>query len=185
MMKKAIFALALVLTVFSALCAAEPIDGVWGVKFGTTSKDAYQILSGRGARLLCEYGYLPNYREAFYGVNFFGREGYLLLRFSGKGLFLARFAFTRTGELEAAEKAAAERSKGNKKYFPFTANYVHLNSMLTQKYGTASEELKESGVVCGARWTSGSFNRVSVTLYENRSLSRSDTVLTYEDTGRR
>ena len=57
--------------------------------------------------------------------------------------------------------------------------------MLTSKYGAPTEELEENGVVSGVRWSEGVFSRQSITLYENRSLTQSDTVLSYEDSGRK
>ena len=98
-MKKILLALLLAAVMGAGAGAAEiddTIDGVWGVKFGTSVAEANRIMTEQNAAaLLCEYSYVPNYHEAFYKVNFFGREGHLLLRFSKRGLFLARFAFIR------------------------------------------------------------------------------------------
>lgn len=95
-MKKILLALLLAAVMGAGAGAAEiddTIDGVWGVKFGTSVAEANRIMTEQNAAaLLCEYSYVPNYHEAFYKVNFFGREGHLLLRFSKRGLFLARFA---------------------------------------------------------------------------------------------
>ena len=184
-MKKIMCALLLSL-VLAGGASAEKLEGVWGLKFGSTVQAANQLLSGRGAKLLCEYGYQPNYREALYSVSFFGREGTLLLRFSKKGLYLARFAFFRKGDLERAQKVAASRAQNSeKKYAAFTSHYNELSTMLTQKYGPSSAELEENGVVSGARWSEGVFDRAAITLYESRSLSVNDTVLSYEDLSRR
>ncbi len=184
-MKKLLCALLLTLIVACG-ARAEKLEGVWGMKFGSAVGAVHQLLTGRGAKLLCEYGYQPNYREALYSVNFFGREGTLLLRFSKKGLFLARFAFFRKGDLERAQKVAASRAQNSeKKYAAFTSHYNELNSMLTRKYGPASAELEENGVISGARWEAGVFDRRAITLYESRSLSVNDTVLSYEDLSRR
>ncbi len=184
-MKKILFALAIALALRGPLAAAEPIDGVWGMKFGASPEDARGALTRAGAELLCEYGYVPYYREAFYKVDFFGRKGHLLLRFSKKGLFLARFAFARGAAAdEPPSGAAAARVAEDTSRVVFSKNYAELNAMLAEKYG-ASEKLSENGVVRGARWSDGGFKHHSVTLYESPSLSGSDTVLTYEDTGRR
>ena len=182
-----IFFCALLLTLALSCCAgAATLEGVWGLKFGSAVSETHAILSERGAKLLCEYGYQPNYREAFYSVSFFGREGTLLLRFSKKGLFLARFAFFRKGDLERAQKVTASLTKNSeKKYVAFTSHYNELKAMLTRKYGPASEELEENGVVSGERWGENVFGRAAITLYESRSLSVNDTVLSYEDTSRR
>ena len=48
-----------------------------------------------------------------------------------------------------------------------------------------ARELEENGVVSGARWEAGVFDRRAITLYESRSLSVNDTVLSYEDLSRR
>ena len=184
-MKKIMCALLLVL-VLAGCASAEKLEGVWGLKFGSTVEAANQLLSGRGAKLLCEYGYQPNYREALYSVNFFGREGTLLLRFSKKGLYLARFAFFRKGDLERAQKYAASRSESSgRKYAAFTSHYNELSVMLTRKYGPAPEDLEENGVLSGARWGDSVFDRAAITLWESRSLSLNDTVLSYEDLSRR
>ena len=186
-MKKILLAAAAAFALSAASYAAETIDGVWGVNFGASVADANAVMTGQnGARLLCEYSYLPGYHEAFYAVDFFGRQGHLLLRFSKKGLFLARFAFARKGDLERAKKAAASRNQNSeKKYAAFTGHYNELSAMLTSKYGAPTEQLEESGVVSGVRWSEGVFSRQSITLYENRSLTQSDTVLSYEDSGRK
>ena len=167
--------------------AAETIDGVWGMRFGAAREAADEIMiKQNGAQRLCEYGYAPGYHEAFYKVDFFGRQGHLLLRFSKKGLFLARFAFSRKGSLDSAKKTADARNKDSeKKYAPFTSHFNELNAMLTRKYGTPSEELVENGVIHGYEWSKGVFSRQSIMLFEDRSLSDNDTVLSYEDSGRR
>ena len=187
-MKKIIAAAALLCALACGRAfAAENIDGVWGIRFGAARDAADAIMTKQhGAVRVCEYGYVPGYHEAFYKVNFFGRSGHLLLRFSKKGLFLARFAFDRKGTLESAQKAAAARNKNaEKKYAAFTGHFNELNTMLTKKYGQPSEELVENDVVCGYEWSKGVFSRQSITLFEDRSLSGSDTVLSYEDSSRR
>jgi hypothetical protein len=214
-MKRILTALACILMLAFSAAAAEPstdseIDGVWGIKFGTACEEANRIMTQEnGASLICQYSYLPGYSEAFYKVNFFGREGSLLLRFSKKGLFQARFAFVRTDALESEtqkpeEPAPAESDdqvfdardiSGTKKTQPvkvqttpeteFSRNFKQLNAMLIKKYGTPKETLKVSGSTAGYRWNGGAFYRNVITLFENRSLSRNDTVLTYEDTARR
>jgi hypothetical protein len=216
-MKKIVIALACVLALAFSAAAADSeqnaesrIEGVWGMNFGISCEEANQVMTQtNGASLICQYSYLPGYSEAFYKVNFFGREGNLLLRFSKKGMFLARFAFVRTDTLKSETAAAesapesaqddqvfdardiggTEKVQAEKKQKPavveLSANFRQLNAMLTKKYGTPGETLKDSGGTAGYRWSGGAFYRNSITLFENRSLSRNDTVLTYEDTARR
>ncbi|MGI6075233.1 MAG: hypothetical protein ACOYD9_02535 [Pyramidobacter sp.] len=213
-MRKITLALFCFLALACAACAAEgasktsdAVDGVWGMDFGISCEEADRIMTDEnGAILMCQYSYLPGYSESFYKVNFFGREGNLLLRFSKKGLFLARFAFIRTETLksevvadedsrESAEDVVIDaRTIGGAHRFTaakkpekmeFSANFNQLKAMLFSKYGTPSETLKNNGEVAGYRWKSGAFFRNGIVLYENRSLSRNDTVLTYEDTARR
>lgn len=213
-MKKLVLALLCLAALAGVTLAAEgaaktsdAIDGVWGMKFGISCEEADKIMTDdNGAVLLCQYSYLPGYSEAFYKANFFGREGHVLLRFSPKGLFLARFAFVRTESLKSemnveeeaprsSEKtvidarAIASSSLGGEKKKPasmeLSAHFNELKSMLFSKYGSPSEILKIDGLTAGYSWKSGAFYRNGITLYENRSLSRNDTVLTYEDRSRR
>jgi len=190
-MKKILLALVFAAAVAVGAGAAEiddTIDGVWGMKFGTPVAEADRIMTEQNnAVLLCEYSYVPNYHEAFYKVSFFGREGHLLLRFSKRGLFLARFAFIRAEQRPAAApwKSSAENRTNGKKYLAFSRNFMELNAMLTRKYGAAKTEYTDDGAVSGYQWNTGTFGRQSIVLFENRSLSRSDTVLSYEDAGRK
>ena len=205
-MKKFLLALLFVISLSFASYASEDIDGVWGMKFGIAPEEARRVLSEKDAKIVCDYVYQPDYHEAIYQVNFFGRRGHMLLRFSSKGLYLVRFAFVRTETLRSEEKKSvkAEASSENrvidartafdapegagapkKQPFEFSKNYVQLKSMLTNKYGPAREEFKEGGDVRGCRWSTGSTNRRSVTLYESRSFTKNDTSLTYEDSSRR
>ena len=190
-MKKILLALFFAAVRAAGAGAAEiddTIDGVWGMKFGTPVAEAARIMTEQNnAALLCEYSYVPNYHEAFYKVNFFGREGHLLLRFSKRGLFLARFAFIRAEQLPAAapQSSSAENKKKEKKYLAFSRNFMELNAMLTRKYGAAKTEYTVDGAVSGYQWSTGTFGRQSVVLFENRSLSRNDTVLSYEDASRK
>lgn len=194
-MKKILLALLLAAVMGAGAGAAEiddTIDGVWGVKFGTSVAEANRIMTEQNAAvLLCEYSYVPNYHEAFYKVNFFGREGHLLLRFSKRGLFLARFAFIRAEQLPAAAPQRADvaenehKNKKEKKYLAFSRNFTELNAMLTRKYGAPKAEYAADGAVSGYQWITGTFGRRSVALFENRSLSRNDTVLSYEDASRK
>lgn len=177
-------ALALFLALSAAGWADEVIDGVWGLQFGASPEAAYKVLEGHGARMLCEYGYQPEYREAFYSVDFFGRTGHLMLRFSPKGLFLARFAFTRKGSAPTEVTSKANET-GARKYANVTSNFSQLREMLSKKYGAPEAELDEKGVVRGVQWRDGAFNRSSITLFESRSLTQEDTVLSYEDSRRR
>lgn len=179
-----VLVLVLVLITAAAAFSKEPIDGVWGLQFGASPEAAHKVMEGHGAKLLCEYGYQPEYREAFYDVDFFGRTGHLLLRFSPKGLFLARFAFVRKGAAPKDTTAAANET-GARKYAAITSNYSQLHEMLNKKYGAPDAELDEKGVVRGMQWRDGAFNRASITLFESRSRSREDTVLSYEDSRRR
>lgn len=57
--------------------------------------------------------------------------------------------------------------------------------MLTRKYGAPKAEYAADGAVSGYQWITGTFGRRSVALFENRSLSRNDTVLSYEDASRK
>lgn len=206
-MKKLIFAVGCALLLATAAFADESIDGVWGLKFGASVQEANSIMTGPNrAQLISQYTYQPNYSEAIYRVNFFGREGHMLLRFSKKGLFLARFAFIRKDALKSERPQPqqpqphsnivdARRQPGPGAQAPApnpadrSRNYVQLNSMLMRKYGVPKEEYKESfgdgEAVIGCRWVDPNYSRCSITLYETRSLSRSDTALTYEDAGRR
>ncbi|MBR1896237.1 MAG: hypothetical protein IJ822_05600, partial [Pyramidobacter sp.] len=59
-MKKILLAAAAAFVLSAASYAAETIDGVWGVNFGASVADANAVMTGQnGARLLCEYSYLP------------------------------------------------------------------------------------------------------------------------------
>lgn len=200
-MKKILLALIFVVSL-SFAAYAEEIDSVWGLKFGMTPQVVNQLLSKKDARIVCEYDYQPDYCEAIYQVNFFGRQGHLLLRFSKKGLFLARFAFVRVNRLRTEAKAPAKAEpapKNNvvdarsamgapdipepeKNKFEFSRNFIQLRSMLTKKYGVPGEEFKENDNTRGFRWTTG---RRTITLYEGRSITKNDTVMTYEDSSRR
>ena len=184
--------LAFLFAAVAAACAGaaeidDAIDGVWGMKFGAPVAEANRVMTERnGAALLCEYSYVPNYHESFYKVNFFGRKGHLLLRFSRRGLFLARFAFVRAEELKGAEvRADSGDRKKEKKYLAFSRNFTELNAMLTRKYGAPKAEYAAGGTVSGFQWVTGALGRQSISLFENRSLSRSDTVLSYEDASRK
>lgn len=198
---------------FAALCAAslvlaagacfaaevsDTVSGVWGIDFGASVEEADRIMVGENkATRVVQYSYQPNYSEALYQVDFFGRQGHMLLRFSRKGMFLARFSFLRRDTLpsERAQQDAASQSRvidarqnlgsAPAASMPAAAelsrNYSELRSMLVKKYGTPSSEFKSDGKPVGCVWSGGSFGRRSVTLYENRSMTRNDTVLSYED----
>lgn len=201
-MKKVFCALALLAALAAGASAAEEkIDGVWGMKFGTARDVAGKIMTEKNkAQTLCEYTYQPGYSEAFYRVNFFGREGHLLLRFSKKGLFLARFAFVRRDlgrnppppppqpegpKVMDARAPGAQPKKVEEKAAQFSSNFLQLRSMLTKKYGSPAQEFKVGDTVCGYEWNTGTFHAQSVMLYEDRFIPGSPAVLTYEDTNRR
>lgn len=203
---KRLFAAFLFAVAFScSACAAraESIDGVWGIDFGVSPEKAHALLVEKNAKVVCEYGYAPDYSESVYQVDFFGRKGSLLLRFSGKGLYLARFAFIRDERLKSETQPEPKPDeKGDKIVdarsafdapkpsdrakaggtFEYSRNFRQLKNMLDGKYGLSDYEFKDGETMRGCRWTDG---RKSVTLYESRSITKNDTALTYEDASRR
>lgn len=190
-MRKVLLALLFALIIVTGAGAVEidnTINGVWGMRFGISFAEATHIMIDQnGAALLCEYSYFPDYHEAFYKVNFFGRNGHLLLRFSKRGLFLARFAFIRTEKSLAIAPQGAHpaENKREKKCIAFSRNFMELKAMLTRKYGAAEAECTTENGVSGYKWITGTFGRQSIVLFENHSLSRNDTVLSYEDASRK
>ena len=155
---------------------AEAIDGVWGLSFGDPCEKANQVMVEKnGAQLICQYEYAADYKEAFYKVDFWGREGHLLLRFSRKGLFLVRFAFIR-------ERDLPESSEGADSVW-LSSHYRELRAMLAKKYGDPAETIEQNNAPRGELW--GDPSGQCISLFESRSLSRSDTVMSYEDMDRR
>ncbi len=95
-MRKILTAIALVVLLGSSCAMAEQMTGVWNLRFGMPREEVGPIMTEKnGAVRVTEYTYQPGYSEAMYLVNFFGREGTLLLRFSKRGLYMARFSFDR------------------------------------------------------------------------------------------
>ncbi len=96
MMKKFLSALALVVLFGSSCAMSAPIDAIWNLKFGMPREVAGSIMVDKNSAVrVTEYAFEPNSSEALYLVNFFGREGTLLLRYVKQGLRLVRFSFDR------------------------------------------------------------------------------------------
>ncbi len=95
-MKKILSALAIVMILGSSCAVAAPIDGIWNLKFGMPREVAGSIMVEKNSAVrVTDYAYQPDASEALYLVNFFGREGTLMLRYARQGLRLARFSFDR------------------------------------------------------------------------------------------
>ncbi len=208
-MKKFLGALALVVLIGSSCTAAVQMDGVWNLKFGMTREEVGPIMIEKnGAVRVTEYTYQPGYSEAVYLVNFFGREGTLLLRFSKKGLYLARFSFDRkedktlTGPpapvpepkpegprvLDARSATPAEGTRpdpgmplpppSDERPMPLSKNFLHLKTMLAKKYGDPANEIKNDATVLGYGWKF--VKGYSIVLFEDRFAPVNQAVLTYE-----
>lgn len=176
MMRKLFCAFFLTVALSGCAFAAEnKIDGVWGLNFGAPVDEIHSVMkTKKDAVLLCASSYAPGYSEETYRIDFFGRRGQMCLRFSPKGFYNATFSFVRT---EGLLKGTSYIK--NSDYY-FSRNFRELNSMLMSKYGIATRKLECNGIVRGFAWKENKWHGNTVSLYEDRSATKHDTVLTYE-----
>lgn len=187
MIRKIALALAAAVCVFvsGAWAAGDPaVTGVWGLTFGDSWEKAHGIMTkDNGASLICEFMPDKGRREAVYQVDFFGREGQMKLEFASQGLYLAQFIFTRSDLLEKKDSELTGDEKTRKMRLEvYGGNFRQLTNMLRGKYDIPTETYKDDGKTRGCFWIVGD---QTVTIFENSSSTKHDTVLTYEDVSRR